>query len=39
MNYVIKEFETKLVEFINASNIPIEAKRLVVKEVLGLIEN
>ena len=38
MNYAIREFEDNLIDFINKSDIPIEAKRLVIKDVFRQVE-
>lgn len=38
MNYAIREFHNGLINFINKSEIPIEAKRLVIKDVFHQVE-
>lgn len=37
MNYKIRQLEDNLVEMINASDVPIECKRLIVQDILKKI--
>ena len=38
MNYKIRKLEDEIIEVLNASDAPMEAKRLVVQNVLSLIK-
>ena len=38
MNYEIRKLEDEIIEVLNASDAPMEAKRLVVQNVLSLIK-
>ena len=37
MNYKIRDLEDNVISLLNASDVPIEAKRLIVQNVLNLI--
>lgn len=39
MNYKIRKLEDEIIEVLNASDAPMEAKRLVVQNVLSLIKD
>lgn len=39
MNFKIRELEDKIIAMLNASDIPIEAKRLILADLLNIVTN